>query len=139
MNRASFLDQLNFTSYKSAKAAVESNTEFLYRRICRDFSRLFNTPLKEVESYPLGYVLQHVIEHRFDDQHPDDINIYLAQIVKKPEEIENEEQNIQKLIAKFEKEEMERLKKKADKAEKTEEKQPVPPEINMSFEDDDNL
>lgn len=136
MNRASFLDQLNYVSYKSAKLAVESRTEFIYRRICRDFSRLFHTPLKEVEEYPLGYVLQHVFEHRFDEQHPDDIRIYLAEIVKKPEEIETEEQNIQRLIEKFEKDEAERIKNKREKAE---EKQPVPPEINLEFDDDGNL
>lgn len=46
--------------------AYEPDSEFIYRRICRWYSKNFATPLREVENLPIEYVLQHYFEETFD-------------------------------------------------------------------------
>jgi len=45
--------------------ADEQSPEAWYKSKCRWFSREFHTPLKEVEAYPIEYVLRHYYEDHY--------------------------------------------------------------------------
>lgn len=137
--RASFYDQLYFARYKSLVDALNNDPEFTYRRFCRIFSKNFHTPLEAVEKYPVGYVLTHVLEHQLDDKYEEDIFEFAKEFAKTPEDIKTEEAHLQDLIKRFEEEEKKKLENKNKKNQKPEQKQELPPEINMNFEDDENL
>lgn len=52
---------------KAVKAILEESDEFFYRKICRWYSKEFNTELTEVYKLPFPFLLQHYYEDRLDE------------------------------------------------------------------------
>jgi len=61
------VDQLESIQIQALLDVMEGDFLYHYRRICRWFSTTFHTPLAEVDSLPMEYVLQQFFENRFED------------------------------------------------------------------------
>jgi len=78
--------------------------EYLKRKHCREYSKLFSTPLREVESYPFYEVLLNILETEFEkmlesENGYDDL-AYLAQRVADPHMDKNIEDDLQVFLKK---------------------------------------
>lgn len=77
---------------------------YFYRRTCRQYSELFNTPLPTVYTLPFDEVLTNVSEHRFEDQlqseDGEDDLLYQAQKVVDPNFEDNEEMDAEEFARK---------------------------------------
>lgn len=68
-----FIDDIKLECYNNA---LNEGYEYSYRKICRWFSKTFNTPLLEVEKLSEIYVLTHYFEHNFDEMTEDEFAKY---------------------------------------------------------------
>jgi primosomal protein N' len=61
------VDVLEAVRIKALLDVMEGDFPYHYRRICRWYSTTFHTPLAEVDSLPMDFVLQAFFENRFED------------------------------------------------------------------------
>jgi uncharacterized protein (UPF0147 family) len=61
------MDTLESIRVKALLDVMEGHFEYHFRRICRWYSTTFHTPLAEVDSLPMDFVLQAFFENRFED------------------------------------------------------------------------
>lgn len=61
------MDPVESIQIQALLDVMEGDFLYHYRRICRWFSTTFHTPLAEVDSLPMEYVLQNFFENRFED------------------------------------------------------------------------
>lgn len=135
-SNSTIYDHFHYAMLDSITQALDNTMEFAYRRMCREFSSKFNTPLREVEDLPIGYVLRHVLEARLDGQYPEDLMETAAVMLKSPEDVVSEEQHMINTVKMIEAQEEERLKKLADKKEAEAEKikgRKAPAEVKKDF------
>ena len=123
--------------------ALNPNTDFIYRRMCRAFSRTFNVSILETEKLSPVYIFRHLLEARVDDMEEEELMDF-ATMVLVPPGSEEDENVLQKSI--------ENLKKKGIKTEASVKKakkrvssrnvkkadSSLPPEINLSFDGDED-
>jgi hypothetical protein len=60
------VDVLEAVRIQALLDVMEGDFLYHYRRICRWYSTTFHTPLAEVDSLPMEYVLQQFFEHTFE-------------------------------------------------------------------------
>ena len=65
---------------------MEGDFLYHYRRICRWYSTTFHTPLAEVDSLPMEYVLQQFFESRFEDMPRAERRTLALKLTETPEE-----------------------------------------------------
>ena len=82
-------------------AVLDSREDYLFRKVCRDYSSRFYTPLHEVYKLPFHFVLKNWMESQIESLNSDSL-IQLAQDVVGLDE--SEENLIQEQIKMWEKE-----------------------------------
>ena len=130
---------MNISDYELlALEAVYRNTpEYFYRKVCRYYSKNFNTPLHEVEELAFSKVLQHYFEDVLESYNPEMFYDVVVQIAY-PELLENEEEQLQEQIATWTEEEgvdHEALKKLREKLKASGIRLPETPETSDSEDD----
>jgi len=68
------------------RAVIDPDTYADYRKICRWFSRTFNTPLLEVYDLSSDFVLQHYLEDQYEALEHDERRAMLIELTETPEE-----------------------------------------------------
>lgn len=141
MIKNNFFELFELASYAAVNDSLHRDGAYTFRRICREYSRMFHTPLHEVMEMDIPHVLQMVMEGRLDDQEEDQLQQLAQQILRSPEEIANDEIGMEGLIRQFEAEEKakQEAKSKLKESKKTEEKQQLEQEVVMDFSDRDDL
>ena len=119
--------------------STEKDAAYTYRKICRWFSREFNTSLPIVIKLPVEFILQHYYEDRFESLSEEELTNMMRHhadpdFVKDTEQSDDEfliqiQEEAQKALAAKELE----LKKKA--AEQQSNKDKESKEVNVSFDD----
>lgn len=142
-------EQLNLSLLTATKEASDVTPGYIYRKICRNFSKTFNMSLAEVESLPVGYVLKHTFEERYDEFFPEEILEQAEQFLKTSDEAQKDSDDLDELIKKMEEEEKARKAKnkaktepkpkKVRKIKKPEQNQELPPEVDMTFDDPEDI
>lgn len=123
--------------------SISRDPSYTYRKICRWFSREFNTSLPQVVNLPVEFVLQHYYEHQFEGLKEEDL-FNMMRHHADPDYVESEESNDDEFFRQIteeaeaaEKAKEAKLKEKDKK--KTPEQQSYnednPPENTMKFKD----
>jgi len=118
---------------KALSDTIDFSDDYFYRKICREFSIKFNTPLLEVESLPQEYILQHYYENMHEDIELEDMPEIISETLN-PQGSNEYEDEMQEWIDKSVREEADKKQKKQDDEIKLEEK---PKKIEMSFKDEE--
>lgn len=134
-------EQFRLISLRAASEALNGSVGFFYRKTCRMFSKQYFTPLMAVYELPFSFVLQQIIESDLDDLDEEDL-YETARKILVPTGSQEDEELIQKQIAKFEAEEKIRKKKGHVIGKKKQKKKRIvrnndgPKEVNFSFPDE---
>jgi len=118
--------------------ALDSSAEYSWRKLCRQYSERFSTPLHEALALPEEFVLQQMIESNIDAMDEDQLMAYANEALGVDS---SEEELIQEQIEMFEKEEEARQVRLAAKKAKgpsyqgKKGKSKPLPEIKKTFED----
>jgi hypothetical protein len=120
--------------------AIEQSLEYYWRRVCRDYSQRFHTPLHVVEGdLSPAYVFRHVVEEQYDrimdEENGEERMMKIAQSLLGIDD--GEEQLLAEQVKMWEKEEEDRLKKqesrkKAGKKFKKKSAEPTIPEPEIA-------
>ena len=98
----------------------QGGEEYIYRKICRRYSKEFSTPLYVVRKMPPMQVLQDFFEDLFENMEESELyDSAMRVLTSDPQSKEAEEALIKKQIARWEKEEKEKKKTKIKTNKKT--------------------
>lgn len=93
-------------------SVVESGDDYVYRKICRLYSKTYNTPLPEVYRIPPASVFRDFFEGVFEEMDEDSFYSSMRELVSTEDDVAREEQLIQQQIAKWEEEDRKKQKAK---------------------------
>lgn len=136
--------------YQNIRALALASVEkpdggYTIRKIQRAFATTFNVSLLKAEKLDLGYMLQHLYEHQFENMTVAERTKVAKELLKSDEELNHEER--QRLEAEDDDEfvwftesvkiKVNEKKTKAKKQPKQPVAEPLPEEVNLKFNDDD--
>jgi hypothetical protein len=64
-----FFDVLEYWQIEAIKLALKQDAQYVWRRKCREYSQMFNTPLHEVYKLDTDFVLQNLSEATYNTEH----------------------------------------------------------------------
>lgn len=98
---------------KAISAFLCKNPDFIYRKICRWYSRSFNTPLKEALKEPITFILQHYYESLLENKTYNEVfDIAVSDYL--PEFVDEKEKEDQAFVEALEREQEKQLKAKKE-------------------------
>lgn len=117
MSKKEPINLFEIEQLKAINGFLTHSPDYLYRKICRWFSKTYNTPLAQVLEMPMPQLLQHYYESQVDDA--DFNHIYeLAQTDFLPEFMDDREQEDAEFAAGLIEEQKQTLEKKAQREKK---------------------
>lgn len=140
---------LNYLQILAISAIEDPDWDAVYRHICRQYSKLFFTPLHIVEELEEEYVLKHFFENQFHESYLDtsEEGKQRYQDIRKrilnPEEVETEEKEdddwINEMAEKFAKEQQAEDAKKAQKEQQNPNISDIEKEIDIDIKGEEDL
>jgi hypothetical protein len=98
--------------YEIAMAnVVAPDDDYLYRKICRQYSTLFHTPLHIVFTLPPDEVLKFVYEYQLEQLEEEDLDVAADRIVN-PDDYKNDEEDFDQYVKDIENQEKAKHQKK---------------------------
>ncbi len=110
--------------------STDKDPSYTYRKICRWFSREFNTPLPQVVNLPVEFLLQNYYETQFESLKEEDL-FNMMRHHADPEHVEELEQSDDDFFEQIQREE-------EAKALKLKEKEEIKPSEKQSYSEDDS-
>lgn len=115
MKLNNFNDLFFFTQSEALQNIINQPIDYVYRKICRIYSREFNTPLHTVYSLPARIVILNVLEDRFEQMEDEQLLEHIIRTID-PDIDKKNEKELEEWIEKVEKEEKEKHAAKHQKA-----------------------
>lgn len=109
MNNKKAFSHFEYLQLKALDCIFNPTDEYLQRKICRWYSKEFNTPLKDVYSIPFDEILTHYYESKFENIPYNDLIDILIEDFLPELSIEKDEEN-EKWIKELEQEQEQTLK-----------------------------
>lgn len=116
---------------------LESDDSYIYRKVCRLYSKTYNTPLPQVHKLPPLEVLREVFEGIFEDMDESDFYSTVRSVITTEDDAANEERLIQEQIARWEAEELAKKKPSKQNSPKKELFQPQESFIKFDMQDEE--
>lgn len=99
-----FNDLFFFTQSEALQNIINQPIDYVYRKICRIYSREFNTPLHAVYSLPARIVILNVLEDRFEQMEDEQLLEHIIRTID-PNIDDKTEKELEEWIKKVEEEE----------------------------------
>lgn len=81
-------DILDAVRIQAMRATIRPDEEAIIRKICRWYSREFNTPLHTLDELPIEYILLHYFEEMYEKLKPEERHDLAVKIIETAEEKE---------------------------------------------------
>jgi len=91
--------------YEIAMAnVIAPDDDYMYRKVCRQYSTLFHTPLHIVFALPPDEVLKYVYEYQLEQLDEEDLDVAADKIVN-PQDYQDDKESFDKYVKELEAEE----------------------------------
>jgi hypothetical protein len=133
----------NYGYLSAIDDTLEKSDQYHERRIRREYSTTFHTPLHEVYKLSLSFVLQNYYEHLLQTKKPHELKEIIAEVIPElNKKIEDENQDFAESLVELQKQSIQKKSKPTPKLGQDPDKEqslvvePKQPDMNLQFSDE---